>query len=40
MANEANKATILSFSILERTWIVLLVGCVHIKTSTLRATGL
>ena len=39
-ADEANKITILSFSILVRTIIVLLFSCVHIKTSTLTATGL
>ena len=39
-ADEANKATNLSFSILVRTLIVLLVSCVQIKTSTLTATGL
>ena len=34
------RTTILSFSILARALIVLLVGCVHIETSTLAATGL
>ena len=39
-ADEANKTKILSFSILAQTLIVLLVSCVHIKTSTLTAAGL
>ena len=38
-ADEANKTTILTFSILVRTLIVLLVGWVHIKTNTLTVTG-
>ena len=38
-ADEANKTTFLSFSILVLTLIVLLVNCVHIKISTLTATG-
>ena len=39
-ADEANKTTILSFSILVQTLTVLLVSWAHIKTSTLIATGL
>ena len=38
--DEANKTTILSFSILVQTLVVLLVSCVHIKSITLTATGL
>ena len=38
--DEANKTTILLFSILGRTLIILLVRCVHVKTSTLTVTGL
>ena len=38
-ADEANKTTIFSFSFLIQL-IVLLVSCVHLKTSTLTATGL
>ena len=39
-ADEANKTTILSFPILVQTLIVVSVSCIHIKTSTLTATGL
>ena len=39
-ADEANETTFLSFSILVRTLIVLLVNCAHRTTSTLTATGI